>query len=652
MPHSLAFAGVTGITVALVCMLALWLRLPHVPTDHRLEPRDVEWLQGALHTALESSAAFRINGEAAKESQARLYAKAYQSALQADQPIIIPEVHVEQLLLTQAGLADMTAEGCAQVTRQCIMVGAAQINTHNPLFARTILERVPSEWLAAMVQGHSRQRWIDDWRAALYNQPSDWSEQHLKQWRAYSEGGNLLEWDEAGLSLRANKLGGVWKLTTDSAPPSLWAAMSKMLNPQIHDTVAVTICRAAQYCMLHGLHELAHPGGPVSNLTRVTLARLQFDQEQLQHLESLAGLEDLKPTPAPGPKPPPKGRIPLFQRLLASLQEDNRRLLAGDDHTKAGVGAYTYLLGPHNVPLLTTPWDRSVHIREPGAELQEMLAESPLNPELDVQAIEQLFAQTGVAVVDNILRVQVLEELRMWCLESTIFHHSKQSYVGSYWQDGFNHPLVLHVARALQRTFSFIKPHHLSQAWAYAYSNLANASNKGIGVHADQATVNVNMWVTPNEANLAPETGGLRVWLRKPPASWNFMQVNGGSASTISKILEYLEGAESQSIQYAYNRAVIFNSELFHSTTPMRFALGHQNRRINFTFLYGVSFIKGGTPGKPPNKQGFCTIPSLEQPSKQNLNAPSPLPTTFSQTVGLPSLRPPKKRFLQRKPSP
>jgi hypothetical protein len=40
-------------------------------------------------------------------------------------------------------------------------------------------------------------------------------------------------------------------------------------------------------------------------------------------------------------------------------------------------------------------------------------------------------------------------------------------------------------------------------------------------------------------------------------------------------------------VPYRGNRAVIFNSDLFHKTDAIRFREGYENRRINVTLLYG-----------------------------------------------------------------
>ena len=40
-------------------------------------------------------------------------------------------------------------------------------------------------------------------------------------------------------------------------------------------------------------------------------------------------------------------------------------------------------------------------------------------------------------------------------------------------------------------------------------------------------------------------------------------------------------------VPYRENRAVIFDSDLFHRTDTLRFKPGYENRRINVTMLFG-----------------------------------------------------------------
>ena len=46
-------------------------------------------------------------------------------------------------------------------------------------------------------------------------------------------------------------------------------------------------------------------------------------------------------------------------------------------------------------------------------------------------------------------------------------------------------------------------------------------------------------------------------------------------------------GARAVTVPYRANRAVLFDSDLFHATDSVRFSPGYENRRINVTLLYG-----------------------------------------------------------------
>jgi hypothetical protein len=103
--------------------------------------------------------------------------------------------------------------------------------------------------------------------------------------------------------------------------------------------------------------------------------------------------------------------------------------------------------------------------------------------------------------------------------------------------------------------------------------------------HADFAAVNVNFWITPDEANLDSKTGGMIVYdLEVPPI--------GASNATIHKrtksaLCSKKRNAAATYTPYKPNRAIIFNSDLFHTTAAIYFREGYENRRINVTMLFG-----------------------------------------------------------------
>jgi len=217
----------------------------------------------------------------------------------------------------------------------------------------------------------------------------------------------------------------------------------------------------------------------------------------------------------------------------------------------------------------------------------ERLTNGALNPLLDVQAIEARFLghQPEVTFIDQLLKPEALSALRTFCLESTIWKKDYDNgYLGAFLGDGFATPLLLQIAEELRQAFPGIfKDHRLTQAWAFKQ----DSARRGLSIHADAAAVNVNFWITPDEANLNPEKGGLVVYDKEAPAEWNFAAYN--SEQNKPKILEWLTQAGAQTIRVPYraNRAVVFNSDLFHETDDVTFRDDYLSRRINITLLYG-----------------------------------------------------------------
>ena len=98
--------------------------------------------------------------------------------------------------------------------------------------------------------------------------------------------------------------------------------------------------------------------------------------------------------------------------------------------------------------------------------------------------------------------------------------------------------------------------------------------------------MNVNIWLTPDDANLDPSSGGLVVYTAKPPADWDFNAFNTDTEK-VHELLLKPTGYANVTVPYRQNRAVLFDSALFHNTDTFSFKKGYTNRRINLTFLYG-----------------------------------------------------------------
>src|SRR5262245_52266674 len=212
------------------------------------------------------------------------------------------------------------------------------------------------------------------------------------------------------------------------------------------------------------------------------------------------------------------------------------------------------------------------------------IAGRAVNERTDRAALTAQFEEQGAVAVDDLLTPQALDALQRFLLESTIWHDFSHidGFVASYLEDGLACPLLLQIADELRGAFpEVLGKHPLSQAWAFKGLRPQSA----VDVHADAATVSVNFWVTPTEANLVPDRGGLVVCRAPPPEDWEIRDYEADQA----RIVTFLEqkAVESLAVPYRQNRAVLFRSRLFHHSDRPEFASSYENHRINMTLLYG-----------------------------------------------------------------
>mmetsp|Transcript_2765 Transcript_2765/g.5011 ORF Transcript_2765/g.5011 Transcript_2765/m.5011 type:complete len:258 (+) Transcript_2765:161-934(+) len=205
----------------------------------------------------------------------------------------------------------------------------------------------------------------------------------------------------------------------------------------------------------------------------------------------------------------------------------------------------------------------------------------------------------GVIIIDDLLTPKTLSLLRQLLLRNTHWFQTKTplefgKYVGSYIDDGLHDPIFLELAKQLHQTMpQIMKGHHLKYMWAYKYDS---EFESGINLHADQAAVNVNMWLSLDGADLDEEGygGGLVVFTAKPPSDWDFESYNTNTDFVVEELLRPNDFA-NVTVRHRPNRAVIFDSALFHQTDKYRFKQGYENGRINLTLLFGE--MKKGEDG-------------------------------------------------------
>lgn len=288
--------------------------------------------------------------------------------------------------------------------------------------------------------------------------------------------------------------------------------------------------------------------------------KLAFDAAQLAHLRAESRL--------PASVDPV---IDAHHAVLAGLTQEQRAAGAFDlDDAQHGRIAATY--------------NRLLHVEASG-----WTADRPaLDPALDWAALDAAYPASSPShvVIDGILAPDALAALRRFCWGSTIWFGIKTAgYVGAILREGFTDPLLFRIAAELrERLPRTLGPHRLRQLWAYSYDQDLKT---GINPHADFAAVNVNLWIAPDEANLEPETGGLLVYDSRVPDDWSFEAYNHAPAQAI---YDHLGPARDTPIRVPHraNRALMFDSALFHESDRFRFRPGLTNRRINITFLYGT----------------------------------------------------------------
>jgi tetratricopeptide (TPR) repeat protein len=290
-------------------------------------------------------------------------------------------------------------------------------------------------------------------------------------------------------------------------------------------------------------------------LPKITNDKLRHDIAQLQYLRS-QGFDAID---------------------LDDILDRYQRVLEKSRHRGLGV---SFSMDAETRDLIGHVYGRIVNWYEAGRQVRALAAR-------DAEAVERAYTDRppGLVVIDNFLAPEALESLRQFCLQSTVWFGNRYAHgrLGAFFREGFCCPLLIQIAEEIQAAFPRMigQPHRLQQIWGFKYDRAQPATN----AHADFAAVNVNFWITPDEANLDPKTGGMIVYDLEAPLDWGFDTYNEQGA----RIAALLKEKQSTATHVAYkaNRAIIFNSDLFHATASVNFRDGYENRRVNVTMLFG-----------------------------------------------------------------
>jgi hypothetical protein len=186
--------------------------------------------------------------------------------------------------------------------------------------------------------------------------------------------------------------------------------------------------------------------------------------------------------------------------------------------------------------------------------------------------------------MEDFLTPEALAKLRAFCADSTIWRRNYEAgYIGATPADGFACPLLAQIAEEIRATWPAIfRPHRFRYLGAFKYDSTYST---GTNIHADFSAVNVNLYIAPDEANLDPESGGMEIWDVRVPDEAAMRRLNGDEAAARDHLAR--ANARSTIIPHRANRAVFFDSALFHRTDRCVFREGYLMKRINVSLLFG-----------------------------------------------------------------
>ena len=323
---------------------------------------------------------------------------------------------------------------------------------------------------------------------------------------------------------------------------------------------------AAWRCLMGPLRILSDPAGPPrpEPVRASSPIKLRHSLEQLDHLERCGLLA----------QPYEEARAACRAALdLPPGQSDNHAVTLPADLAAKIDCIENRLLHYDSAPALTA-----------GA----------VSPAIDADAVEAEFARTapGIACIDGLLTDAALDSLRRFCRDSTIWWQIEHgNEIGTSLVNGFCCPLILQIATELRQALpGLLGPHGFVTAWAYKYYPPPRDSepnrSSGLDVHADDGAVSLNFWITPDEANLDPDGGGMVFWNGSVPDDY-FRTQTRGERLAIVEPLHAQAGAPVARFPHRANRGILFRSNTLHQSEQFRFRDDYESRRISITMAFG-----------------------------------------------------------------
>jgi tetratricopeptide (TPR) repeat protein len=349
--------------------------------------------------------------------------------------------------------------------------------------------------------------------------------------------------------------------------------------------------------------------------------KLRHDAEQLQYLSSLEIWSEVASS------------AEEYESLIETYETISEQLLKMRPQFMRPGNEHGFMSLKHEVldgamgGIWGRMWLKQHQLKLPDLAPQQRVVREKSAEEMAL--IMETFRRDRVVVVDDLLTDEALYMAREALLRCPVWHEVKPwGYLGAYPSSGLTvaHPVFLAIGQQLPQFFQQIfdtflqqptdaaaaadfdkeedsdalapNPYELNMVWAYKYDNSGSDTERaGIGVHADEALVNINIWLTPDSANRERQGdegvgvdggGGLIVYKDLAPPGWSMYDNTERDVDHSNNVRDQWVGRDNITVGYRQNRMVLFDSERYHRTASFNFKKGYKNRRINLTYLFGT----------------------------------------------------------------
>lgn len=199
----------------------------------------------------------------------------------------------------------------------------------------------------------------------------------------------------------------------------------------------------------------------------------------------------------------------------------------------------------------------------------------------DWGGVEHQFEESSpynYAVLDNFLQPEVCEDLR----QQLIGHWGwrRKNWVSKHLHNA--KPQLPHVSRIAEELKENL-PNLLGEVELISHWALMYPNNEEGSVHSDNSLVTLSVWLTPDEYNLDPSTGGLILYDVKRQDR----KLRDHMVDRADRYVEAHTQGGKAAVEYRCNRAVLLDGRTFHRTDALNFRhAGADSHRLNLAFAF------------------------------------------------------------------